>query len=245
MIRPNALHPPFNDPRARRALAMAVDQKAFLAAMIGNPDFEKECYAVFQCGTPNETDVATEPFRKRDLETAKRLLKESGYDGRPIVIMDPTDQQIIHNIAIMTAQTLKDIGANVDLQAMDWATLTTRRGRKDAPGPGSLGWNIFTTWSSAAIMHSPVTNFALQATCDGNNWFGWACDDEIERLRKVYIAATKDADRRKAIEDLQRRYYEVVPFVITGQFQSPIAYRKSLVGLPDSLLLTVWNTEKK
>lgn len=245
MVRFNSLHPPFNNAKARQAFMMAIDQKAYLAGMIGNPEYEKECYAVFQCGSPNETTVGSERFQKRDIETAKRLVKESGYDGRPIVVLDPTDQQIIHNISIMAAQTLKEIGMNVDLQATDWATVTTRRGRKDAPGQGSLGWNIFTTWSSSVIMQSPVTNFAMPAQCDGTNWFGWPCDEELEKLRKAYIPLIKPEERKAAIEAIQKRYYEVMPFAITGQFQSPVAYRKNIVGMPKTLVVTHWNTEKK
>jgi peptide/nickel transport system substrate-binding protein len=245
MIRFNSLHPPFNNVKARQALAHAVDQKQFLAAMIGNPEYETECYAVFQCGSPNETKVGSEPYQKPDLEKAKQLLKESGYDGRPVVIMDPTDQQIIHNIAIMTVDAMKKIGFNVDQQVNDWGTLSTRRGNKAAPGPGSQGWNIFTTWSSAVLMQSPVTNFAMQTTCDGSNWFGWPCDEEIEKLRKVYVAASKPEERKATIEAIQKRYYETLPFLITGQFQSPVAYRKTLTGVPDALLLVMWNVEKK
>jgi len=245
MIRFNSLHPPFNNVKARQALAHAIDQKQFLAAMIGNPEYETECYAVFQCGSPNETKVGSEPYQKPDLEKAKQLLKESGYDGRPIVIMDPTDQQIIHNIAIMTVDAMKKVGFNVDQQVNDWGTLSTRRGNKAAPGPGSQGWNIFTTWSSAVLMQSPVTNFAMQTTCDGSNWFGWPCDEEIEKLRKAYIAANSADERKKTIEALQKRYYETLPFLITGQFQSPVAYRKNLTGVPDALLLVMWNVEKK
>jgi peptide/nickel transport system substrate-binding protein len=244
MIRFNSLHPPFNNVKARQALLHAIDQKQFLAAMIGNPEYERECYAVFQCGSPNETKVGSEPYQKPDLEKAKQLLKESGYDGRPVVIMDPTDQQIIHNIAIMTVDAMKKIGMNVDQQVNDWGTLSTRRGNKAAPGPGSQGWNIFTTWSSAVLMQSPVTNFAMQTNCDGSNWFGWPCDEEIEKLRKAYVAA-KPEDRKAIIEALQKRYYETLPFLITGQFQSPVAYRRNLTGVPDALLFTMWNVEKK
>ena len=245
MVRFNSLHPPFNNAKARQAFMLAVDQKQYLAGMIGNPEYERECYAVFQCGSPNETTVGSEMFQKRDLEKAKQLVKESGYDGRPVVVLDPTDQQIIHNIAIMAAQTLKEIGMNVDLQATDWATVTTRRGQKAAPGQGSQGWNIFTTWSSSVIMQSPVTNFAMPTQCDGTNWFGWPCDEELERLRKAYIPLIKPEERKAAIEAIQKRYYEVMPFAITGQFQSPVAYRKNIVGMPKTLNITHWNTEKK
>ncbi len=36
-LRPNHLHPPFNDKRARQALLYLVDQESYLRAAIGNP----------------------------------------------------------------------------------------------------------------------------------------------------------------------------------------------------------------
>ena len=42
-IRPNHLYPPFDNVKARQALQLLVDQKAFLAAQVGNPTYEKFC----------------------------------------------------------------------------------------------------------------------------------------------------------------------------------------------------------
>ncbi len=56
IMRPNHLIPPFDHPAARQALLyLAGDQSAYLAAMIGNPDYEVPCWAVFVCGTPLES----------------------------------------------------------------------------------------------------------------------------------------------------------------------------------------------
>src|SRR5207244_5214808 len=87
ILRPNHLHPPFNNKKARQALLLAVDQKNYLQAVIGNEKYYKTCPSVFMCGgLPYET-AAGAP--KPDLERARQLLKESAYDGRPIVLLDP------------------------------------------------------------------------------------------------------------------------------------------------------------
>jgi peptide/nickel transport system substrate-binding protein len=44
--------------------------------------------------------------RKANLEKAKQLLKESGYDGRPIVMLDPTEQALIHKGVLVVAEGL-------------------------------------------------------------------------------------------------------------------------------------------
>jgi peptide/nickel transport system substrate-binding protein len=243
-VRPNFLHPPFDNAKARQALQLLVDQKMYLAAMVGNPQYEKECYAVFVCGSPLATEAYSEPWRKQNIAKAKELFKEAGYNGEPIVVLQPTDQTIIFNISAVTADLLKQAGVNVDLQASDWGTVTTRRTSKEKPGPGSPGWHIFTTWWTGLPVTSPITATPLVSTCDGKNWFGWSCDDEIEKLRAEFITAG-DADRLKVVDKLQKRYYEVFPYIMTGQFLAPFAWRNSVTGVVNAPLFVFWGLEKK
>jgi peptide/nickel transport system substrate-binding protein len=243
-IRPNHLHPPFNNVKARQALQLLVDQKEFLAAMVGNPEYEKECYAIFMCGSPLASDKYGEEYRKANVAKAKQLFKEAGYNGEKIVILQPTDQQLIGTIAMVIAQKLTEAGINVDLQATDWSTVISRRTKMEPPGPGSPGWNIFTTWWTGIPMSNPITNAPLVTTCDKKNWFGWPCDEEMEKLRAAYIAAGTPAEQKAAAEALQKRYFEFLPYINTGQFLAPVAYRNTLKGVPDALLLVAWNIEK-
>lgn len=244
-VRPNFLYPPFDNVKAREALTLLVDQKQFLAAMVGNPEYEKECYAIFMCGSPLATDVGAAPYEKANIEKAKQLFKEAGYNGEPVVVLNPTDQQVISTIALVIADQLRKAGVNVDVQSLDWSTVTTRRTSKDKPGPGSSGWNIFTTWWTGIPMASPITSFPLVTSCDQKNWFGWPCDEQIEKLRKDFIAAATQEEQKKVAEALQKRFYEFFPYVNTGQFTAPVAWRNTLVGVPDALLFVAWNIEKK
>ena len=123
-IRPNHRWPPFDNVKARQALQLLVDQTAFLAAQVGNPSLEKVCYAVFMCDSPFSTDAHSEPWRTQDKEKAKQLLAEGGYNGEPIVVLVPTDQQIIYNNVLVMIDLLKEIGVDVVAQSMDWSTLT-------------------------------------------------------------------------------------------------------------------------
>jgi len=42
---------------------------------------------------------------KRDLDKAKQLVKESGYKGEKIVVLDATDQPIVHPQALITTSS--------------------------------------------------------------------------------------------------------------------------------------------
>ncbi len=245
-IRPNFLYPPFNNVKARQALQLLVDQKAFLAAQVGNPKYEKVCYAVFMCDSPFATDAYSEPWQKQDKERAKQLMAESGYKGEPVVVLVPTDQQIIYNNVLVMIDLLKEIGVNVDAQSMDWSTLTSRRPKMEDPREQpNVGWNIFPTWWTGYNMSSPLTDQPLVATGDPKSaWFGWPKDAEIEKLRAQFIAAQTHDEQMAAIDALQKRFYEFIPYINTGQFVTPVAWRKTLSGVPNALLFVAWNIEK-
>ena len=243
-IRPNTAHPPFSDPRARQALLLLVDQEAFAEALGGSKALGRACFAVFVCGTPYETDIATGPWRKPDIPRAKALLAEAGYKGERVVLMDPTDQPEIHLIAQLTADALRRADVNVDLQAMDWSTLVTRRNTRESPAVNPQGWDLaFTLWGGFSLS-SPLNNTPLVMSCDGKNLYGWPCDPEMEKLRAAYFDEVSPEGRMKLIARIQTRYYEVVPYVSTGIFQRQVAYRKTLSGVLKTLYPVAWNIEK-
>lgn len=246
-IRPNSLHPPFNDPRARAALQLLVDQREFLAAQVGNPKYEKVCYAIFMCDAPFTTLAYAEPWMKQDKARARQLLAEAGYNFKdPIVVLVPTDQQIIMNNVLVMIELLKEIGVNVDAQSMDWSTLTSRRTKMDDPNKDpKVGWHIFPTWWTGIPMSSPITDAPLVATGDPKTaWFGWPKDDVIEELRAKFLEAETREEQMKIVELIQKRYYETFPYINTGQFVTPVAWRKNVKGVPNALLFVAWNVEK-
>jgi peptide/nickel transport system substrate-binding protein len=238
ILRPNHLQPPFNNKAARQALLYAVDQQKYLQAVIGQSRYFRTCPSVFMCGgLPYETAVSAP---KPDLERAKRLLKESGYDGRPIVVMDPTDSPYAHGPALMTAEMLRSLGANVDLQGMDWSTMVSRRAKKEPPAQG--GWNIFHTWSTSFDTMTPAVSSVLGGAGE-KSWFGWPTSEPIEKLRAQFTREP-DAGKRKAIADeVQKICYDEVLYVPWGQFVIPGAFRKNVQGVLEFGATLLWNIQ--
>ncbi|MBN8941979.1 MAG: ABC transporter substrate-binding protein [Rhizobiales bacterium] len=242
MLRPNHLYPPFNNPKARLALAYATDQADFLAGGFGDEQFWRRCNAYFVCGGPNGTEAGTEGYAKPDLDTARRLLRESGYHGERLVLTTSNDIAAIGRMAEVTADALKKVGFNVDVQFSDWGTVTTRQQNRGAPDQG--GWNLFVTYASGATMQSPMTNIGTNMGCE-RAWAGWPCDAEAERLRGAVVDATDDAARKSAVEALHRRLAEVQPYRVLGQFDQPYARRTNISGVLTAPVMLFWNVEKK
>jgi peptide/nickel transport system substrate-binding protein len=236
----NHLHPPFDKKEARQALMLGVKQADFLASAIGDPKRWKPCYSMFGCGTPSETSAGAEPLKNPDPARAAQMLKAAGYDGRPLVVLDPTDVSVLHGGALMAKATLEQLGAKVDLNAIDWSTMLQRRASKAAPGQG--GWSVFVTNATVTGITNPLLHTFVKQ-CD-QAWYGWSCDPRIVELNRAWALET-DVEKRKALTDeIQRRHLENVSYIPLGQYQSVIAYRKELKGILPGPALFYWNVEK-
>jgi peptide/nickel transport system substrate-binding protein len=242
VMRFNQLQPPFDNAALRRAVLYAIDQQDIMATLAGDPKNWKTCYSVYTCGTPLASETGADALKgKRDLDKAKQLVKESGYKGERVVVMTATDQPIVNAQANVIAEELREIGLNVDLQAMDWGTLITRRASREPVDKN--GWSIFCTWLVGPDMINPALSFPLRAN-GAKAWFGWPTDDKIEALRAQWIAAPDLATQQKLAVALQEEAFTSVPFVPTGQFVIPTAFRKSLNGVVPAPVVFLWNVEK-
>ena len=144
-LRMNHLHAPFDNPKVRQAVAMAVHQETYLLALVGDPSLYKTCKAYFICGTPNDSTAGDKGYLEGNLDAAIKMLEEEGVVGHKIVLMQPTDIPVLNSASLVTAQLLRDLGFDVEVQAMDWSTLTSRRAEKKKVEDG--GWNVFHTLS--------------------------------------------------------------------------------------------------
>jgi len=242
MTRFNHTQPPFDNQQMRQAVLSVVDQADFLAALAGDEKNWQRCPSFFTCGTPMASTAGSEALTgKRDFEKAKKMVAEAGYKGEKVVVMDAVDQPVAHTQALVVSDLLKKIGINVDLQAMDWGQLVTRRASKEPIDKG--GYNIFATGWVGADLLDPVLNLPLKTTGEGA-WFGWPKDDKIEALRGQWVKAATLDERKKLAAQIQERAFEVVPYLPTGQWMPRTAYRKNVRGVLESPAFQMWNVEK-
>jgi peptide/nickel transport system substrate-binding protein len=241
-FRPNHLQKPFDNPKIRQALWYAFNQKDFLDATIGNPDYYKVCKSMAPCGSPLASDKGMEGLLESNFAKSRALLKEAGYDGTPIVLLHSTDLASLTNLAPVAKSLMEKGGFTVDMQSMDWQSVVGRRVKKDPPNAG--GWNaMMTAWVSADILN-PVMNGFMNASCD-KAAFGWPCDPGIEKLRDDFARATDPAKQKEITEAVQVREREVVTHINLGQYYQPIGTRKNISGILTAPAPVFWNIEKK
>jgi peptide/nickel transport system substrate-binding protein len=240
-LRMNHLHAPFDNPKVRKAILMAVQQETYLQAIVGDPAFYRTCKAYYMCGSPNETTAGDMGYLEGNMDAAKKILEEEGVVGHKIVLMQPTDIPLLSSASLVTAQMLRDLGFDVEMQAMDWSTLTSRRAEKKSPADG--GWNVFHTYATGADAQTPVTNIGTSAGGVERAWFGWPTDKRVEDLRDAWAKEGDLTKRAKITDELQARLFEVIPFVNYGQWYQPVAWRKGLTGVLLAPVPFFWNIE--
>ena len=242
-MRLNHLWPPFNDPRARRAAMMAVNQADFMRAVVGDDEkLWKQSASFFTPGTLLYTEVGGDLLKgPRDYTAAKTLLESSGYKGEKVVMLVATDVGITKAEGDVAADALAKAGFNVDYQALDWGTVGARRAKKDAPDKG--GWNIFFTWHAGADCINPAPYTALDAS-GKTAWFGWPKSDAVQDGIAEWYAAPDQAAEKAAMARINQASFENVTFVPTGFFLGYQAWRKTVTGVVKAPFPVFWDVRK-
>jgi peptide/nickel transport system substrate-binding protein len=234
VMRFNHLNPPFDNVKLRRAFIPALDQNDFISAVYGDlaGKYGRADAGFFTAGSPYASDAGLGVLTgKRDLTLAKKLVKESGYNGEKILLMSPSDQQNLQAMCQVAADVMKQMGLNVDYASMDWGTLIQRRTKKEPAAQG--GWDMFiTTWAGLATSSPGNSQPMRENGRDG--WFGWASSPRMEALRLQWFDAPDLPSQQKVARDMQLLALEDVPFLPTGMFFTPTAYRTSITGLQHS-----------
>lgn len=113
----------FSDKKACEAVRTALDVDEIMAGSIPNKDY----YSINTCHMYEKqadwnTDVAADYMNIKDVEKAKQLVKESGYDGHEIVIGTTQEYPELYNASLVLEQQLEAIGIKARVDSWDWST---------------------------------------------------------------------------------------------------------------------------
>jgi peptide/nickel transport system substrate-binding protein len=242
IFRLNHLHKPFDNPTVRRALWYAFNQEDFLKAVIGDPAKYKVCKTLFICGTPYASDKGMDGLLESHFDKAASLLKQAGYDGTPVVLLQSSDLFWQTNLAPVAKRLMEKSGFKVDMQPMDWQSIVIRTSRKNPPEQG--GWHAYLISPSAMDLSDPVSNRYLNSSCD-KAFNGWPCDPEMEKLRDRFARETDPAKLKEIAELAQIRATEWTPYVHLGEWRLVSATRRNVSGFISAGPTVFWNVEKK
>ncbi|MBE9606059.1 ABC transporter substrate-binding protein [Acetobacteraceae bacterium H6797] len=236
MLRPNHLHPPFDDPAVRRALLPALSQADFMQSIMGNEtSLWKDGIGAFPSTSPMASDVGIDALTKpRDLEAARKALQATGKAGSKVVLLHPTDVPNNNNLTAVAADLLTKVGFAVEDATSDWGTVLQRRAKKEPLAQG--GWSAVVVLFGGPDLANPGGHPLLRANGAGA-WFGWPESPALEKLRDEWFdAPTMDA-QKEVCRRQQAQFFQDLPFWPLGQYVIDSAYRRGLTGIRRGMTL--------
>jgi len=203
----NATTEPFDNPKVRQALSLAIDRDAISDVVFQGT--HQNLYSMVPAGMFGHVDA----FPDRDLEQAKALLAEAGFDeGNPLVMdfwwtpdhYGPTEG----DVASVIKQAFEETGVvQVNLQSAEWATYT------DYFGPGTMPTFLLGWYPDYLDPDNYTSAFAECGTSDDLGIF--YCSDQMDDLlHRARLSTDMDerADLYKQVQELWTTEAPTIPF---------------------------------
>ena len=214
--------------KMRQAFLAALDMEPILAAGYGDAAFWRVDPSIMLKEQFWWSDVGKEKYDQGDIEKAKQLLEEAGYNGEKIVWMSGP---LEYNLSLAAKNQLEKAGFNIDLQSMEWATVAERRNNPEL-------WDIYST--GVTFRPDPTMMVVLSPTYAG--W--WESPKLLELMDK--LAKETDTEKRYEImKQVQELFYEEVPTVKVGDYANLRIYSKNVKGFKNMNEIFFWNVWKE
>lgn len=218
---------PFDDPRIRRAVTMAVDDKIISEVIFFG-------HAVPTGGgllPPGHWATSDEMQKKlaHNPEKVKALLAEAGYkDGFKAKLLATSTYGMHRMTAEVIQDLLKNYGIKIQLELEEWGTTIERRAK------GKYDFMVY-----AAGLTRPDPDFYSGYIQSGSGFMAGPVkykDAVIDDLLKKGRTTLDQAKRKKIYTDLETRFIEQSPIGVLARRQSGFAYSKKVKGFKNFAL---------
>lgn len=217
----NALKPPLDDVRVRKAIALAMDRPGMLNQ---RPEGKSLATGILPPGLPGYT-----PSQKayvRDVDAARALLREAGYGpGRPLpplTMWESIGSKDTKGVDSVMVASLAEAGIRIEVKKATWTVLDSLITNRKAELFG-LAW--------VADIPDPDTFLrALFYSSSSTNYFGFR-DGPVDSLLNVAREAVDPTVRMTAYHAAEERILRAAPFVPLYTTASFIGIRDDVEGL--------------
>ncbi|MDQ4044028.1 MAG: ABC transporter substrate-binding protein [Chloroflexota bacterium] len=214
----NTAVPPFDDPKVRRALSMAIDRQAIVdAVFFGRGQVTGPI-------VPTLGDWAQPieqlPTYEVDREQARQLLEEAGHSDLSFSIMAGALYKEFVNIALVIQDQLSEIGVTVELDQVEWGTFIERWRERD--------FQSFVSFNGSG--NDPDRALYPAFVTDGSvNAFQFS-DEEIDRMLESARTTTDPEARKSIYQNIEVALAEEAPAIFIATRVALFAVREAVRG---------------
>jgi peptide/nickel transport system substrate-binding protein len=229
----NGARKPFDDPRVRRALALAINRAEILQVLRGGYG-ELATGPVFPAHWAYDSTLVPLAF---DPAAARELLAEAGFGdrggsgrlvdgaGRPLELelTIPTGNEYNRNVAAMVQAQLAAIGVDLQIRLLDFATLID-----DITAPERRFDAVFLSWESGFRLD--IGDLFHSAALEGPLQFASYRNPEVDRLLDQATSAERE-EARPLWHRIQEVIQEEQPWTIFFYTPDLFALREEVQGV--------------
>lgn len=228
----NLKHKPFDDVRVRRAINLAIDKQEIIDGVLLGLGIN--IASPYKPGTrwsnPALTPTGYDPIKAKD------LLKEAGYedhdgdgildrDGKPLAFEILTNQnKEREKSAVLIQRRLKDIGIDVQIRSLEWASFIGRFIKTGDFDVVVLGWSLGLDPDQFSIWHSS------QQEPGKFNFIGYN-NPKVDRLLEQGRLELDPEKRMKIYHEFARLLQQDSPIVFLSAGYGLSAISKRVKGI--------------
>lgn len=225
----NCLQAPFDNPKVRQALSLAVDRQAIIDAVF----FGKG--QVTGPIVPTLGDWAQPvdqlPRYQQDIDGARALLEESGVTDLSFNVLVGTLYPEFISIALVIQDQLSEIGVTMTLDQVEWGTFVDRWLARD--------FESFVSYNGSG--NDPdLAVYAMLSSGGSTNAFQFS-DEEVDRLLNNGRTTTEPEERKAFYHEVEVAVAEAAPALFLSTRYAYFATQSNVSGFAPSSSQT-WDT---
>ncbi len=213
---------PLNDIRVRQAVACAIDTDQIVKAVwkglgrtASGPYAPSIKYSIANKGKP----IA------RDVEKAKQLLKEAGYEGGLKLRLSTNERSERIDMAVIMKEQFKDVGIDLSIEVLEWSKYIEML-EKGEQQLFEIGWSSDTPDPDMVVYPC----FHSLSKGPGGNYV-FLSDKELDELIIQGRRVLEGPERAEVYRKIQERIMALTPAVFQYNGEQAAGIKSSLTGL--------------
>jgi len=217
----NVNHPPFDDVRVRKAIAHVIPYEALIEGVWGGAEYAPRARSIVTSQFDSHVPVYQYEY---DLDRAKELLAEAGYEDGFDIQFDLFDVPAYRSAAVMLQSELAKIGVDMKIQPMAPPAFF------QAGDAGELNFVVNSWWDNSADPVSLVVKLAhTDSITSEGNWAQFS-NSQVDQLLDKAKVELDPAKRKEYLKTVQEVLAEEVPYAVFAEAQIIFGARKAVQG---------------